>query len=173
MNYGEASRLVGTSRGGCSGAGVRTTGRGLAFIVVTALGLLSKAALAEEDKRFDTQVLVAMCKLPYDSIGGAFCLAYVRGVADVMFANGVYGRTHARDLGPLRICVDERPAGAALIQAFISWAEKHPRDWTEETMIGVSRALAETWPCPDLHRPSRQGTSRRPVAGAVSAGKVK
>jgi Rap1a immunity proteins len=150
------------------------TARSLAFIAFTALGLLSTAALADEDKRFDTQVLVQMCKLPYQSTGGAFCLAYVRGVADVMLANGAYGRVHDRYLGPFRLCVDERLTGADLIQAFIEWAEKHPHDWTEKSLIGVSSALAETWPCPNLRKPFRRRASRRtlPVARAV-AGKAK
>jgi hypothetical protein len=37
------------------------------------------------------------------------------------------------------------PLGAG-VQAFIKWAEKHPENWTDDGLFGVTKALSETWP---------------------------
>jgi uncharacterized membrane protein YhfC len=35
----------------------------------------------------------------------------------------------------------------ALRFLFINWAEKHPKDWTEDFAFGVDHSLREAWPC--------------------------
>jgi Rap1a immunity proteins len=32
-------------------------------------------------------------------------------------------------------------------QAFINWARRHPENWSLDRLLGVRRALYDTWPC--------------------------
>jgi hypothetical protein len=62
------------------------------------------------------------------------------------------------------------PTDGAARQAFLNWADKHPEEWNTETLIGVSRAMKATWPCPppDSHRDGRLLQGSRPAQAAFA-----
>ena len=89
-----------------------------------------------------------------------FCLGYIKGIGDLMFANGIVRdhipttNTMARTyLGNTGGCTGDaahgEPAGAAMIQAFANWAAAHPERWGDRAWTGVVKALAKAWPCPN------------------------
>lgn len=72
----------------------------------------------------------------------ALCTGYVSGIGDYMWVIGV-----ARKDQQLGLCASPSPSHGAMLQAFVVWAQHHPKLWNKESEIGVGDALRETWPC--------------------------
>jgi hypothetical protein len=84
-----------------------------------------------------------------------YCLGYIEAVGQLMVTNG-YERTKISGVKASQYLTDTAlcqapsggvPSGAALIQAFVNWSDKHPEHWADHTLIGVLLALRSTWPC--------------------------
>jgi hypothetical protein len=87
------------------------------------------------------QELHDWCKEPHSAPRSGYCLGYVSGIAEMMLK---LGHDHPEDAHGM--CGE--PTRAALVQAFVNWAEKHPEEWGSSDQLGVRTALAEIWPCP-------------------------
>jgi hypothetical protein len=91
------------------------------------------------------QFLYQTCKDETAANGPRFCLGYILGVGQLMAVNSRFGDNFA-------LCSTASeggvPTGRAMIQAFLSWAEKHPESWSQRNIMGVALALREAWPCP-------------------------
>jgi hypothetical protein len=78
------------------------------------------------------QDLETICRSDRD-IDNDFCVVIIGVVVNLMFQNNTCGHS---------------PTDGATRQAFLNWADKHPEEWNTETLIGISRAMKATWPCP-------------------------
>lgn len=88
--------------------------------------------------------LYQTCKDEMAASQPRFCLGYVLGVGQLMAVNAEFGNTYALCSTPKGAV----PTGRAMIDAFLSWAEKHPESWSQRNLFGVALALRQTWPCP-------------------------
>ena len=123
--------------------------RGIVGIVLA--GMMVSAGVARgDDSTYTVQKLLTDCNAPSGSPGHAFCTGFVSGVGGVMSINS-YGISHFKSpqdsasVRALSTC-GEATFGAE-VQAFMNWAPKHPERWSEDAIIGVMRALRDTWPC--------------------------
>ncbi len=125
-----------------------------ASAVALPLVAISVSALAQSTlSQRSTQTLYKNCKLGSDSPEGISCLSYLLGVADHMKAIGtllekrgsIFGRGKP-GLAGFAICQSEF-SGASLRQVFINWAEKHPKEWTQDMLLSTMDAFRDTWPC--------------------------
>ena len=89
------------------------------------------------------QFLYRTCKDEMAANAPRFCLGYILGVGQLMAVNAGFGDNFAMCASPS----GRVPSGRAMIEAFLSWAEKHPESWSQRNVMGVALALRETWPC--------------------------
>jgi len=87
------------------------------------------------------------CKEPMKQLR---CVGVISGVSGMMvlvgsLANGAETAEDRRLMFGLAACGEWTDETA--VQAFTSWAEKHPEHWGLEGRFGVVIALNETWPC--------------------------
>jgi hypothetical protein len=74
----------------------------------------------------------------------AICLGWIGGATDVMFALG-----HEPPGTPWAACASGKFVSfAAMRQAFLNWADQHPKLWTAAALAGLAPAIRSTWPCP-------------------------
>jgi hypothetical protein len=73
-----------------------------------------------------------------------YCLGFIEGAGQMMAING---SAHSPEFS---MCPPggQIPTGGAMIQSFLTWADKHPEAWAQQALAGVYLALARTWPCP-------------------------
>jgi len=100
---------------------------------------------------YTTQDLLQDCRGRNGSSGNSFCLGFMAGAA------GILSDLHDQDTdtvptkqGNVRLVVSACTEGVtygAMKQAFVNWAEKHPREWQFSADNGAKLALQETWPC--------------------------
>jgi hypothetical protein len=98
---------------------------------------------------FAIQDLLQDCRGYNGPSGKSFCLGYMMGAA------GPLSRMHSLQTDTIvKDGVDifvsactEGATTAALMQAFINWAEKHPQYWKYSAGSGATLALQATWPC--------------------------
>ena len=115
-------------------------------------GLLFPFSAASQEVRKDVQELYELCK--HES-GRDFCLGYISGVADHMFLNGAFLRSHGKGfkeedrdlLVDLSACLKATTPFEGVVQTFITWFEKHPEEGNLTMHLGVVEALSEIWPC--------------------------
>jgi Rap1a immunity proteins len=113
-------------------------------MVLVAIGGSSTSTLAAD---YTTQDLLQDCRAENKS----FCMGYLAGAAGILLDL----HDHGTDTVPtkqenVRLVVSACPAGVtfgAMRQAFINWAEKHPKEWVFSASNGAKLALQETWPC--------------------------
>jgi len=102
---------------------------------------------ARENKR-DVQEFLVSCTSD-DPTGPDICLGFVGATLEAL-GHELLLRTGGREdqVPPIEIarCVAGITWGAAR-QAFINWARRHPENWSWERLLGVRRALYDTWPC--------------------------
>jgi hypothetical protein len=114
----------------------------VAFAVVACLGGGSAHAAPDPTT---VQFLYQTCKDETAANAPRFCLGYILGVGQLMAVNSRFGDNFA-------LCATGSeggvPTGRAMIQAFVSWTEKHPESWSQRNVMGVALALKEAWPCP-------------------------
>jgi hypothetical protein len=92
------------------------------------------------------EFLLRACKSSEGSAEHTFCLGFVSGIADMMEQVGLQGAGRFKPTWGM--CVSKPfPTGNAEVQAFVNWAERNPKEWGRDYMIGVVVALRETWPC--------------------------
>jgi hypothetical protein len=108
------------------------------LITVFFIGL-SHAYAAEHD----IQSLYNICKMPPTSPEFAICVGYISGVGDTLQFMSV-DKHRDPDVQPFAIC--GTPSYGAMIQAFVNWTEKHPKEWTRDRITGAMLALGENWP---------------------------
>ena len=105
------------------------------------------------------QFLYQTCKDETAANAPRFCLGYILGVGQLMAVNSKFGDNFA-------LCATGSeggvPTARAMIEAFLSWAEKHPESWSQRNVMGVALALREAWPC-------RATTATKSEAARVSA----
>jgi hypothetical protein len=115
-------------------------------------GLLVPFSAASQEVRKDVQELYELCK--HESARD-FCLGYISGVADHMFLNGAFLRSHGKELkeeerdllADLSACLKATTSFEGVVQTFINWVEKHPEQGNLTMHLGVVEALSEIWPC--------------------------
>ena len=114
----------------------------VAFAAAACLG--GEATYAAPDPT-TVQFLYQTCKDETAANGPRFCLGYILGVGQLMAVNSRFGDNFA-------LCYAESeggvPTARAMIQAFLTWADKHPESWSQRNIMGVALALREAWPCP-------------------------
>ena len=79
-----------------------------------------------------------------------FCLMYVSGVMESMLAIESDILSHPESSKVQRkfaMCLVGEVSAAAALQAFLNWADKHPKAWGAWRVAGVTAALQEAWPC--------------------------
>ncbi len=87
----------------------------------------------------------------------ALCENEIYGLGDLMSLNGLEreklpvheaeGRAWLADTGLCTNVDETQPSGAAMLQAFLNWADKHPEKWSLDAGLGIIEALRSTWPC--------------------------
>jgi hypothetical protein len=81
------------------------------------------------------------------------CLGYLLGTADQLEVNDSVARgfrgkaTSDAEIYLLGARMCGSYTSDALAQAFVNWAEKHPRERAEDMAVGVLKALVEAFPC--------------------------
>ena len=114
-------------------------------IVTAVLIVLGPALAVATPNDYDIQTLYRWCKSPEGTPNWNLCVGYIAGVADVLTFLAVQKKLHPEDNNPIQLC--GAPSYGALMQAFVNWAEKNPRDWSNNRITGVLRSIAENWPC--------------------------
>jgi hypothetical protein len=117
-----------------------------AAVAFAAIAFLSDAPIHAAPSAQDpttVEFLYKACKTEVAANLPRFCLGYVLGVGQLMAVNAEFGSNFAMCAVPK----GQTPAGGAMIQAFLNWAEKHPESWSQRHLYGVALALRETWPC--------------------------
>jgi hypothetical protein len=103
---------------------------------------------ADSAELINVQSLYRDCQAPESSALWGLCMGYVSGVGSALLIVGFAERQHPdQNYSPLAICGEM--SNGAMVQAFINWAKKNPREWTKSQFSGVATALTETWPCPN------------------------
>lgn len=128
---------------------VISASRGCVAIVAAAvLGALSFSAsrAAAEDNVLTVQNLYFSCKSPENSSRWALCYGYVAGIGNAMQFVG-YEQNEHPDLNYIALAICGNMSNAAMVQAFVNWAEKNPQHWQDHQVTGVVTALVGTWPC--------------------------
>jgi hypothetical protein len=116
-----------------------------AFVAALSISPLSESSAQNVDI-FSVQSLYENCKAPERSPRNTLCMGYISGVGNMMGLVGAVERQHPdRDYANLATCGDI--TNGAMMQAFMNWAEKNPREWASNQSVGVILALSETWPC--------------------------
>src|SRR5262245_23187071 len=72
------------------------------------------------------QFLYETCKTETAANAPRFCLGYILGVGQLMAVNAEFGDNFALCSVPKGVA----PPAAAMIEAFVTWAEKHPESWS-------------------------------------------
>jgi hypothetical protein len=114
-----------------------------AAVVLATVAILSGAPTQAAPDPSSVQFLYQTCKDEMAANTPRFCLGYILGVGQLMVMNAEFGDNFA-------ICAVPKggiPPARAMIQAFMTWAEKHPESWSQRTLMGVALALKESWPC--------------------------
>jgi len=128
-----------------------------ALVAVLATGLAVGVALRPPPARAGEEdgsvlALYQWCKAKPRSFEYALCLGFVTGVADQMRLNSLLARDlwtveDRKRLSRMASC-HQAITSATMIKAFTDWTEKHPEEWNRRSVIGVTMALRDTWPCP-------------------------
>jgi putative hemolysin len=115
------------------------------IIALAAVAILSGAPIqAAAPNPATVQFLYQTCKDEMAASLMRFCLGYIMGVGQLMAVNATFGNNFALCVLP----AGGVPTGAAMIEAFLKWAQKHPESRSQRNVLGVALALRETWPCP-------------------------
>jgi tRNA U34 2-thiouridine synthase MnmA/TrmU len=85
--------------------------------------------------------LYGVCKSPNIDIK-VRCAAYIQGFGAMM-----YVVEKRKTLAAFGVCQQETVTVAEMIQAFLNWTERNPKEWQENGEIGVLASLREAWPC--------------------------
>jgi hypothetical protein len=123
------------------GACVKTIWRGLFAAVLIITGQSGASALEPEQT---VKALYDMCKKPDATFPSTMCLGFISGVADDMQLLGFGIKDHP-DFDRFAICGN--PSYGTIVQTFINWAEKNPQEADHNRVVGVMKALRESWPC--------------------------
>src|SRR5215510_3079698 len=110
-----------------------------AVIAFATLAALSTAPIQAAPDPTSVQFLYQACKSELAAKTPRFCLGYILGVGQLMAANASFGNNFA-------MCAASKsgaPTGNAMIQAFLSWVDKHPESLSQRTLFGVALALRE------------------------------
>lgn len=123
---------------------VITSAATLAFLFMLP-AVNAKAADSALDSSQTVQSLFQACKVaatPHaeSDPDASYCLGYISAVGDFL---KVIPRIPSSSIQG--IC-GNASYGAA-VQAFSNWAAAHPEEWTEPRLLGVAKALRQTWPC--------------------------
>jgi len=116
-------------------------GRGIVAAMILAAGL-SRATAGDADR--NVQSLYNLCKMEEGSQEFALCAGYIGGIGSVMQFMGA-GLKQYPDFRPFAIC--GAASHGAMVQAFVNWVQKNPREFTNKQTVGVMTALRENWPC--------------------------
>lgn len=113
-----------------------------AFVALAWL-LVFLPKFANGDVPETVQQLYEACKRPISSSDRLECIVYIAGVADVMqFLAPI------KDEDPVPFAICNTGSYGAMVQAFVNWAEKNPKEWGMARLYGVMMALRLNWPCP-------------------------
>lgn len=72
-----------------------------------------------------------------------YCMGNIMGIGAMMTINCV----QSIDGLPRHLKMSSLPATNAGVQAFVNWARNNPAQWGDLFIVGIMRALSETWPC--------------------------
>lgn len=122
-----------------------------ALAVTVMLAIATQFAFAQPVKE-DTQSLYDKCRQPSPSVNLAYCIGFLSGAAQQMFWLGAHLDDAKNDddrtlMSFFSACPKATVSNAAMLQAFINWAQKHPEKWDAEKQLGVMEAIRTTWPC--------------------------
>jgi hypothetical protein len=117
-------------------------------LAATCLPVAPGASLEQEGS---VLTLYQWCKAKPSSYEFGLCLGFVSGVGDQMRLNSllahdlwsVEDRKRLSKMGSCHGAISSR----AMVKAFTDWTEKHPDLWNRQSVIGVTMALRDTWPC--------------------------
>jgi Rap1a immunity proteins len=128
----------------------RTVFAVIGIVAAACMGLRFAPARSSEEGSVLT--LYHWCKANPKSFEFALCLGFVSGVGDQMRLNALLARDlwsveDRRRLSRMASCHDTITS-RAMVKAFTEWTEKHPDQWNRQSIIGVTMALRDTWPCP-------------------------
>ncbi|UVK43258.1 hypothetical protein BPNPMPFG_005036 [Mesorhizobium sp. AR07] len=106
------------------------------------------APQANAERTSNVQTLLAACTEDSRSFDFTYCLGYVGGTADTMAVNGWAAKKAGTPATLGMTCISSpAPTYGAYVQAFVNWAQAHPKNWQESLGYGVMEALSQTWPC--------------------------
>ena len=110
---------------------------------LAAVAILSAVPVEAAPDPTTVRFLYQTCKDETAANGQRFCLGYILGVGQLMAVNAEFGDNFA-------LCTKPKggvPTAREMIQAFTTWAEKHPESWSQRYVYGVALSLKESWPC--------------------------
>jgi hypothetical protein len=124
-------------------------------VMVTALAaaLIPLSVKSQDREKDDVQSLYRQCKHPTTQIEQAFCVGFVSGVGQQMMWTGAWLDRISNDDDRTTVlfysaCSETFVSNGAMVQAFINWAEIHPKEWNTSKQLGLIQAIRATWPCP-------------------------
>ena len=115
---------------------------------IGAMVLVASCSVVSADGyNFDVQSLHNLCKAEQGSQEFAICAGYISGVAQLMqFIEAEADLRLRPEFREFAICSGS-VSYDAMVQAFKTWAEKNPRNGSDDKLVGVMLALRENWPC--------------------------
>jgi hypothetical protein len=126
-------------------------------IIAIALSLMPGLVCVLDAQARDDQSVQALYDMCQDSgLNEVLCLGYIAAAGEVLQVNGQHWqrymvedsshhRAKADALFQVTLC--GKPTLGAMHQAFLHWVEKNPEQWDQPRILGLSRALHETWVC--------------------------
>lgn len=85
-------------------------------------------------------------KVPRQDAWPMYCVGLIEAMAAMLTMNCEYRKEGV--LIPSTNSMDGSHPNAAMIQAVINWARANPHEWRTPAVVGINRALAESFPCP-------------------------
>jgi hypothetical protein len=125
---------------------------GVASVIAVIAICLHPEPSARAEQEGSVLTLYQWCKAAPKSYEYALCLGFVSGVGDQMrlnslLAHDLWSVEDRKRLSKMASC-HQLITSRTMVKAFTDWTEKHPEEWNRQSVIGVTMALRDTWPCP-------------------------
>jgi hypothetical protein len=93
----------------------------------------------------NVQSLYDLCKEGPTSPKYSYCVGYISGVAEMLSFLHQHKQLYPEYNNLFEIC--DTPSYGAMAYAYVNWAEKNPKEWGKDRIIGVLAVLVANWPC--------------------------
>ena len=104
--------------------------------------LISSHVGAKTSSTETVQDLLAVCKDLKRNPDGMYCLGIANGVMITLMAINAENNKMGACFPP------RKTTNGQIIQAFINWSERNPKNWGLPAGLGMVFSTMEMWPCP-------------------------